>query len=146
MNPMNNAFRFLLCAWLALVAASPASAQEVAAIDAQAIRKVIEQQLDAFAADDAERAFSHAAPMIRQLFGTPERFLAMVRRGYPVVYRPARVAFLRPEVAEGEIHQAVQMQDADGEVWTATYRMQRQSDKSWRISGVELAPSKSRAI
>lgn len=139
-------FRFLFAAWMAASFAGPSGAQDVATADAQAIRKVIEAQLDAFAADDAERAFSFAAPVIRQIFGTPERFMAMVRRGYPVVYRPASVAFLRPEVAEGEVQQAVQMQDARGEAWTTLYRMQRQPDKSWKISGVDVAPARSRAI
>ena len=54
----------------------------------------IEAQLAAFAADDADKAFSYAAPGIRALFITAERFLSMVREGYPVVYRPASVTFL----------------------------------------------------
>ena len=46
--------------------------------------------------DDAKRAFSYAAPSIRAMFGTPERFLAMVRAGYPVVYRRRRLHLPRP--------------------------------------------------
>ena len=136
----------LILACLTFIGAGPTSGQELAPIDAQEIRKVIEQQLDAFAADDAERAFSFASPMIRKLFGSPERFIGMVRRGYPVVYRPAAVAFLRPEVDQGEVRQDVQMQDSAGNTWIARYRMQRQSDRMWRINGVDLAPAKGRAI
>src|SRR5664279_3931122 len=81
----------------AVAAPSTASAEPVAAADAKAIRVVIEAQLDAFAADDAKRAFSYAAPAIRAMFGTPERFLAMVRTSYPAVYRAAGAIFLAPE-------------------------------------------------
>ena len=121
-------------------------APAVSNADARAIRTVIEHQLDAFAADDPARAFSYAAPAIRQMFGTPERFMSMVRNGYPVVYRPASVTFLKPERVEGELVQAVQMTDAEGTVWVALYRMQRQPDKTWRIGGVELGESRTRAI
>ncbi len=51
--------------------------------------------------DDAKRAFSYAAPSIRAMFGTPERFLAMVRAGYPVVYRAAGATFLIPLRVDG---------------------------------------------
>ena len=145
-SALKSALTFLVALWLVLAFHMTARAQDVAGADAMAIRQVIEQQLDAFAADDATRAFSFAAPVIRQLFGSPERFLAMVKRGYPMVYRPASVAFLRPEAGDGEVLQDVQMQDADGAAWTASYRMQRQPDKSWRISGVEVARTKGRAI
>ena len=65
--------------------AAPPGAEPVAAADARAVRSVVSAQLDAFANDDAVRAFSYAAPAIQAMFQTPERFLAMVRRGYPVV-------------------------------------------------------------
>ncbi len=143
---MKSALKLTVALWLVLAFLMTAHAQDVALSDAVAIRQVIEQQLDAFAADDAPRAFSFAAPVIRQLFGTPDRFLAMVKRGYPVVYRPASVAFLRPEAAEGEVLQDVQMQDVDSAAWTVSYRMQRQPDKSWRIGGVEVMRTRDRAI
>ena len=63
--------------------------------------RVVSAQLEAFAKDDAKRAFSYAAPSIRAMFGTPERFLAMVRAGYPVVYRAAGVTFLHPAAGRG---------------------------------------------
>lgn len=37
----------------------------------------------------AEKAFSYAAPNIRQSFASASHFLAMVRGNYAVVYRPA---------------------------------------------------------
>ena len=106
--------------------------------DAEAIRALIESQLAAFAADDAETAFSFASENIQKTFGTAERFLAMVRASYPVVYRPASVNFLEPERLDGVIVQVVEMADEDDRLWLAIYRMQRQPSGSWRIDGCVL--------
>ena len=57
------------------------------------IEAVIGAQLEAFAADDFAKAFTFASPMIKGMFGTPERFGQMVRGGYPMVWRPSRVEF-----------------------------------------------------
>lgn len=115
------------------------AAPEVSAADAKAVRGVIEAQLAAFAADDAEKAFSYAAPGIRAMFVTAERFLSMVREGYPVVYRPASVAFLKPEWIDGKLIQRVQMTDGAGAAWMVVYEMERQADKSWRIAACVAA-------
>jgi hypothetical protein len=128
-------------AWLAM---ARAQAEPVAAADAKAVRAVVEAQLAAFAADDAKRAFSYAAPSIRQMFQTPDRFMEMVRTGYPVVYRAASVIFLGPQWIEGQLIQGVQLTDADGSLWLATYRLERQPDSSWRISGCDVQPSSGR--
>lgn len=109
------------------------------AADAQAARTVIQAQLEAFAADDAVRAFSYAAPALRERFGTPQVFLAMVRAAYPVVHRPAAVAFLVAQMLGGELVQPVHFTDSAGELWLALYRLQRQPDRSWRISACELS-------
>jgi hypothetical protein len=126
---------------LAFLAVAGARAEPVSAADTKAVRMVVEAQLAAFAADDAKRAFSYAAPSIREMFGTPDRFMEMVRAGYPVVYRPAAVIFLNPVWVEGQLVQGVQLTDSEGGLWLALYRLERQPDKSWRISGCEVQPS-----
>ena len=60
---------------LFLLAPGLGHGQSVSAADARAVRQVIEAQLDAFKRDDAPRAFSYAAPGIREAFGTPEKFM-----------------------------------------------------------------------
>lgn len=142
-----NRRRWLSAVGLSLVlgAGSGTSlASTLSAADAKKVRAVVQAQLDAFAADDAKRAFSFAAPNIREMFGSPENFIAMVRTGYPVVYRPASVAFMVPEVEQGDVTQAVRMTDAQGGAWLAVYRLQRQRDKSWRISGCQVVASEGR--
>ena len=123
--------------WLACFAltASLSLQAQVRSDDASEIRAVIEAQLDAFRADDAARAFSYAAPGIQALFGTPAKFLAMVQSEYPVVYRPESVAFLTVQDIDGQVSQVVQMTDGAGALWMAVYTLERQADRSWRISG-----------
>ena len=116
----------------------------VAVGDASAIRIVVEAQLKAFAADDAGAAFAQAAPSIRSMFGTAEQFMAMVRAGYPVVYRPASVLFLAPVQVQGQTVQGVQMTDAGGALWLAVYSLERQPGGGWKISGCNVQPQSGR--
>jgi len=127
--------RTVLAALAGLACAARAAPPEVPAQDAREIRAVIEAQLAAFHADDAERAFSFASPSIRAQFVVADYFLAMVRGAYPVVYRPQTLAFLLAEVIDGGTIQRVRMTDRSGAAWLANYRMQQQPDRSWRIDG-----------
>jgi hypothetical protein len=140
---MLHTFRWLirLAIAAALAAALSAHAADVSKADAQKIRAVVQGQLDAFSADDGKRAFSFAAPSIQQMFGTPERFMAMVREGYPVVYRPASIGFRVPELTDGVVVQSVEMTDAAGGSWLAVYAMEKQPGGQWRIAGCQVARS-----
>ena len=136
---MRNWFSTLcfLVAGLGFMGTSAAAA-DVSAADAKSVRAVIQAQFDALAADDAKAAFALAAPNIREMFGTPDKFIDMVRTSYPVVYRPVSVAFLKPERVDDALFQGVHLTDADGNLWLAVYRMVRQRDKSWRIAGCQV--------
>jgi hypothetical protein len=131
--------RSLLPGLLLFAFAASLPAEEISREDALAIRAVIAEQLDAFAKDDAPRAFSLATAGIRARFGTPEVFIDMVRTAYPVVYRPKSVQFEAPMIVEGELFQPVKMTDAEGRAWIALYPMERQADGGWRINGCQLA-------
>ncbi|MBI2729104.1 MAG: DUF4864 domain-containing protein [Polaromonas sp.] len=122
----------------------PAHAQALTSADEKSVRTVVEGQLAAFAKDDAKKAFSFAAPNVREAVGSAPDFLAMVRRDYPVVYRPASVAFLKVEGKDGDAIQRVQMLDASGNSWLALYSLARQKDKSWRITGCVVVENKGR--
>ena len=138
-----------LVLWLALAGscfAAPAGAAGIPSADARAVQLVVRAQLEAFADDDAELAFSYAAPSIKTMFGTPENFLQMVRSGYPVVYRPATVTFLKPTLDGKVVVQPVNMTDGQGGAWVAVYRVQREKDKSWRIAGCVLLAQPGRAV
>ena len=130
-----GAMRFLLAFLLLPLAAS---AQPIPSRDVQAVRKVIEAQLDAFRKDDAERAFSYAAPGIQKMFGNPDGFMEMVRSQYAVVYRPHTVIFRAPRRVGDDLAQPVRMTDQEGHPWLVVYPMERQPDGSWRISGCQI--------
>jgi hypothetical protein len=138
--------------WLLTTAAccltllAPAQAARFTVADEKTVREVVQGQLDALARDDADKAFSYAAPNVRKAVGTASDFLAMVRDGYPVVYRPASVAFLKPEGQGDQVIQRVHMLDADGESWLAIYSLQRQTNKTWRITGCAVVKNKGRMV
>ena len=84
----------LLAVFLTL--ALPARAEQLSPQDEADFRAIITDQIDAFRADDGARAYSHAAPMIRQNFPDPDRFMGMVRQGYPPSIAPSPTASARP--------------------------------------------------
>ena len=130
--------RLALALALSLAPLAAAAQESIAPEDAHAVRAVIEAQLDAFQRDDAQAAFALASPGIRETFGDPETFMAMVRSGYAVVYRPRSVRFDTPVMVAGQVLQPVRLWDAEGQGWMALYPMQRQPDGSWRTDGCQL--------
>ncbi len=131
----------LTAVWLAVFApalAAAGAADTLGAGDRQAIRSIIQSQLDAFQRDDGHEAFSYASPGIRQMFQTAEIFMAMVRGGYAAVYRPRAVEFLETLVKDGRTVQMMRFIGPDGVAVIAMYTMERQPDGTWKISGVVL--------
>lgn len=125
-------------ALISLLAPSLASAALLAEPDARAVRQVVEAQLEAFAADDAARAYSYASASIRAQFGDANTFMAMVRSGYPMVVRPAAVSFFQPHVEVGspaKVTQLVQLRDREGRLWRASYLLEQETGAGWRITG-----------
>ena len=118
---------------LAVLCAAPATAQEAP----RAIERVITDQVEAFRAGDFGRAFTHAAPGIQRLFGTPERFGAMVRQGYPMVIDPRGMRFLPPEQAGDALRQRVLVTGPEGRPHMLEYTMVR-ADGRWRIAAVRV--------
>lgn len=127
-----------------LLVAAPAQAAPFTAADEKSVRSVIESQLAAFAKDDAAKAFSFAAPNVREAVGSATGFMAMVRKDYPVVYRPASVAFLKPDGKDDQAVQRVQMADSSGASWLAVYSLERQRNKAWRITGCVVVENRGR--
>ncbi|NBB68913.1 MAG: DUF4864 domain-containing protein [Alphaproteobacteria bacterium] len=127
-----------LAVLLTVAGVAPAAALDLAPAERSAIGAVVQAQLDAFRRDAATEAFGHASPGIRRMFETPERFMAMVERGYAPVYRPRRVEFRNVVRYRGRITQRVYVVGSDGEPVIANYLMERQDDGSWRIDGCVL--------
>lgn len=144
-NMATMALRFLALFGTMLALALPARAQ-VSASDQTAIRDVIEAQVEAFRRDDGAAAFGYASPGIREMFGGPELFMDMVRRGYRPVYRPQVFEFREIVTLDGMVTQKVHVIGPDGRPVTAFYPMTRLPDGSWRIEGCILrAPDEHQA-
>lgn len=128
---------------LFLTFALPARADSLSPQDEADFRAVITDQITAFEADDGARAYGHAAPMIRQIFPDPDRFMAMVKQGYPPVYRPQSYRFGKAGFsASGRPIQRVTIVGPDGLTYEAIYTMERQPDGTWQINGCALVQAK----
>ena len=122
--------RTLLIAWLLILGlAAPVAAQNAE------IEATIGAQMEAFKADDVDLAFSYASPTIRGIFRTPQNFGAMVRNGYPMVWRPSDVQFLELREIDGALWQTVQVTDAQGRVHYLGYQM-IETESGWKINAV----------
>jgi hypothetical protein len=108
----------------------------------QQVQRIIAAQLAAFAQDDAEGAFETATPAVQQAMGTSTRFLALVRGAYPMVYRPRSVTFHKPEQDDDEVLQLVEITDRNSKSWLALFKLERQPDASWRISGCAVSENR----
>jgi hypothetical protein len=123
----------LLLAFL-LGFAAPAHADD----DITAAQRVIRSQEQAFGRDDAQAAWSYAAPAIKGIFHEADTFMAMVQRGYAPVYRHRSFEFGEARVESGVIAQRVHIIDANGEAWEALYTLEQQPDGSLKITGCSL--------
>jgi len=131
---MHRLLLSLVLLWLPAFAAPAQEARD------PGIETTIQQQFDAFRADDVARAFSFASPTIKGLFGTPETFGLMVRNGYPMVWRPADVQFLDLRDVAGALWQRVMVTDQDGRTHLLDYQMVK-TGQNWQINAVQLLPS-----
>ena len=122
---------------------SVAHAAAVGTAESKAIQAAVQRQFDAFDRDDAAAAFAQAGKAARERFGTPERFMEMVKAQYQAVYRRRSVIFTDIERVDGLTIQSVRVTDADDRVWVALYQMQQEADGQWRILGCQLLETKS---
>lgn len=102
-----------------------------------AVKAVIQSQIEAFAADDAETAFGYASREIQSLFVTADNFMAIVAEDYPAVYRAGFVDFKQPVPHNGFVVQQITLRGPEGRYWQGHYTLVEE-EAGWRISGVQL--------
>ena len=130
--------RALLVALLLLFAGLPAMAED----NIETTKGIIERQIDAFLKDDAETAYSFAAPGIKARYPDKDAFFAMVKKSYQPVYHPGNYAFGRNKTIDDGatiLHEVI-ISGQDGKDWRAIYKMVRQPDGTYRIGGVIVMP------
>ena len=126
-----------LLAIFALFSTAPAAADEAGA----EARAIVQRQLDAFARDDGAAAYALAAPGIKEIFTDSGTFMAMVRGKYAPVYHHRRAEFGDFSSEGDNASQILTIVDDDNVVWTAVYKLGRQPDGSWLITGCLLIKS-----
>ncbi len=102
-------------------------------------QSIIQQQEQAFAKDDAEKAYSFAAPNVQMMMRSAEGFMSMVKQGYAPVFRHRSFEFGESQ-GEGDIFvQKVRIIDDKGKPWDALYTLKQLEEGVWRITGCVLS-------
>ncbi|RUX03075.1 MAG: DUF4864 domain-containing protein [Mesorhizobium sp.] len=132
---------FFAFAFVSLMLASQAFAGDA---EIKAGQTVIDGQLKALIADDGAKAYSFAAPNVKQVFPTVDAFMNMVTNGYPPVRKPRSYSFGKVEqTGPGSIVQQVLIIGPDGKDYEAVYTLQQQPDGTFQITGCSLRASNS---
>ena len=108
-------------------------------------QSIIESQIQAFLDENAELAYSYAAPLIKMKFNSPQEFMYMVRNYYEPVYNPKQFQFLDAKYFEGAIFHQLQVISQKNESFLATYSL-IQDDGKWKISGCAVYPMQKQSI
>ena len=138
--------RRIAFAVVSLLFASALFASAAVAGDAEikAGQAVIDGQLKALIANDGAKAYSFAAPNVKQIFPTVDAFMNMVTNGYAPVRQPKSYSFGKVEqTGPGSIIQQVLIVGPDGKDYEAVYTLQQQPDGSFQITGCSLRASNS---
>lgn len=135
-----------LACLLALAIVFPLGALAVEPADRAQMQGLVDRQIEAFRADDADRAYALASPAIRSMFGSAERFMAMVKGGYRPVYRPRRYEFGESRDGQAGPELFVRLDDSEGAGWTAIYSFEKQPDGGWAISGCRLVKAPDQTV
>jgi len=106
---------------------------------------IIESQIQAFLDENAELAYSYAAPLIKMKFNNPLEFMSMVKNYYEPVYNPKQFHFIDDRYFEGAIYHQLQVISQQDESFLATYSL-IQDEGKWKISGCAVYPMQKQSI
>ncbi len=133
------AYRWVLALFFCVLVSLNAQADTISPSDKTEFQRIITAQITAFQADDGPAAYDFAAPIIKNIFPSPETFMAMVKQGYPQVYRPSSFKFDEASAdSAGRPTQRVTIVGPDGKTYQALYTMEKQPDGAWRIAGCAI--------
>ena len=108
-------------------------------------QSIIESQIQAFLDENAELAYSYAAPLIKMKFNNPQEFMYMVKNYYEPVYNPKQFQFIDAKYFEGAIFHQLQVISQKNESFLATYSL-IQDEGKWKISGCAVYPMQKQLI
>ena len=99
---------------------------------------IITQQIEAFKIEDADKAYSFAAPYIKLRFDSSDVFMKMVKENYEPVSNPKDYYFLTSKVLNGDIYHQVQIISQSNKIYIATYSLTL-TGSDWKITGCALS-------
>ena len=95
-------------------------------------------ELTSIKIEDAEKAYSFAAPYIKLRFDNSDVFMKMVKENYEPVSNPKDFYFLKSKVLNGDIYHQVQIISQSNKIYIATYSLTL-TGSDWKISGCALS-------
>lgn len=110
-------------------------------VERDAIRSVVRNQINALAARDAERAYSHLSPLTKGFFQDASTFLATLNQQMIPMMYAKDFALIALEREATDAVQHVIFTGPNNREWLARFKVERQSDGAWQIKScqVELA-------
>ncbi|PSB11703.1 hypothetical protein C7B62_04735 [Pleurocapsa sp. CCALA 161] len=106
--------------------------------DKMLIRQLIENQLQAFQANDLATALSLTSPKIQHEF-TPPEFSQIISDKYGALLKPRSVMFRGFTLVNNFPALIAMIMDREGNLVKVIFIVQHQQDYSWRVHGYELA-------
>ncbi|MEL6927646.1 MAG: DUF4864 domain-containing protein [Cyanobacteria bacterium J06600_6] len=106
--------------------------------DKSLIRQLIEQQLQAFKANDSETAFALTSPKI-QSSCTPHNFIQELSAEYSAIVHSRSIVFQDFTLVKNFPALVSMVMDQEGKLKKAIFVVQHQQDYTWRVHGYELA-------
>ena len=108
-------------------------------------RDVIKQQLQAFKINDADKAYSFAAPKIKLQFNNAKIFMEMVKDNYEPVSNSKDFYFLKSNFYNDQIYHQLQIISQSNQSYIATYSLILDGGE-WKISGCIISPMEQPSI
>lgn len=106
--------------------------------DKMLIRQLIEDQLQAFQANDLATALSLTSPKIQSKFSL-EDFSQIITANYSAILKPRSIMFRGFTLVNNFPALIAMIMDREGNLVKVVFIVQHQQDYSWRVHGYELA-------
>ena len=102
---------------------------------------VVAGQVTALAVGDGPKAWGYQGQMLRQNFGTPDRFMQVIARQYPEFLHPSRVDYwpVLTDASGTQAREAVLLEGKNGRRIWAGYQLVRENGQ-FKVGGVETLP------
>jgi hypothetical protein len=108
---------------------------EITGDDARDIRMLVRDQLAAFRAGDAARAYGLCSSGIHETFSTPEELLALIKERYPALTDPRQLTFGGYTITPDGLGQLLEVVDRSGRSTRAVYLVVREAGGAWKVNG-----------